>query len=94
VDEIGFGFARGREDPLDVEVRLARRCGPEADGEIGLAHERKRRVGVAVHRDGPDAHAPSGPEDPACDLAAVRDEESRHRGQRALRRSRNARIPS
>ena len=47
---------RSVEDARDVEVRLARRRGPDAHRLVGDAHERRVCVGVGVHRDGRDAH--------------------------------------
>src|SRR2546426_2546940 len=92
MNQVRARLTRGRDDPIDREIRLARGGGTDADGHVGLPHERERGVGVRVHGDRAHAQAFRGPDDAPRDLAAVRDEERRH--QRGSRFSRNARIAS
>jgi hypothetical protein len=75
VHGVGAGAPGGLHERVDPQVRVGR-CGtPEGNGLVGLAHERRLRVGVAVHRHGGDAHRAARAEDPPGDLAPVGDED-------------------
>ncbi len=98
VHRVGAGGACRAEYGLDVEVRLARSCSRQSYRDIGVVHVRKLRVGVGEHRDRHDAEAAGGADDPARDLSAIRDQESRdfaHVGAITCgrRRSRVGRVP-
>ena len=72
VDRLGAGRQRGGDDRRAVEVALS-----QADGLVGLGHERGVHVGVGVDRHAPQAHRARRAEDPAGDLASVGDEQAR-----------------
>ena len=74
MDRIGAGALACRQVPLDIQIRLGRRPAAERDRPIGLGDEGGAGVGVSIDRDRLDPHRVGGPEDPARDLAPVRDE--------------------
>ena len=49
---------RGDDQQVDPQVRLGRRVAGQAHRDVGLAYVRGVGVGVGVHGDGLDAHAP------------------------------------
>ena len=69
MDGLGTGPLRRSDDGIAVEVATG-----QADGLIGLPHERGVGIGVDEHGDAAHAHRTSGAEHPAGDLAAVGDE--------------------
>src|SRR5258705_6592250 len=94
MNELGTALASRGEDALDVEVGLARGRGAETHGGVGLAYERQRRIGIRIRGHCAEAEAARGAEDAPRDLAAVRYQNNGHVSQRALRRSKKARMPS
>jgi hypothetical protein len=50
------GCLGGREDPVLIEIALARRRRPDRDRGIRFAHERQVGIDIRMHRDGADAH--------------------------------------
>src|SRR5437763_8030229 len=72
MDRLRTGGLRGREDRLDVAVRLRR-----ADGYrlVGLGDERQPGIDVGVHRHGVHAEPARGADDPAGDLSPVGDQQ-------------------
>ena len=73
----GFGPAclRGGDDPLDVEIALARRGGAQQMRLVRHLHMPRLRIGLGINRDGAKAHALCRPGNPAGDLAAIGDQE-------------------
>ncbi len=83
MDGVRPGGTGGRDQLRGVEVaRRSRRVGDigtralESDRSVGLAHMRRRGVGIGVHGDGADAQPPAGVEHPPGDLTAVGDQNS------------------
>ena len=68
------GAHSGLDHRRDVQVALPGRSGPQQDGHIGLCDVTGTGIGLAVHRDGTDAHAAQGADDPHGDLATVGDQ--------------------
>ena len=67
--------ALGRlEHRVDVQVALRGLRRADEDRLVGLGDEGEIGVGLRVHRDGLDAHGAHGPDHPAGDLSAVRDQ--------------------
>jgi len=75
VDRIGAGFLCGVEDGLLVEVALARRWRPDAEGLVGPAHVEGGAVGFGVDGDGGKAELAAGAHDTQRYLSAVGDED-------------------
>jgi 3-methylcrotonyl-CoA carboxylase alpha subunit len=63
-----------RDDLVAEQIRLPRRARPDMHRLVRHAHVERPGVGVGIDRDRADAEPPSGPDHPARDLAAVRDE--------------------
>ena len=80
VDRVGARATRGIQHPLDRQVALRSRSGPEPHGFVGEAHVHGAGVGVAVDRDRADADAAECADDAHRDLAAVGDEDLRDDG--------------
>ena len=75
MDERRAGLPRRFEDRRHRQVTLASRRRPDPHGIVRHRHVRRFAVGVRKNRHGLDAHVPARPEDPNCDLPAVRDEQ-------------------
>ena len=71
VHRVGAAATGGVEQPLDVEIALARRRGPEQDRPVGVAHVERVLVGLGVHGDSAEPEPPAGAEDAPRDLATV-----------------------
>src|SRR4029079_4370896 len=82
--------ARGSDDPLDGQIALARRGGPDPHAHIGGSHLQRLAAAAGIDSDGPDAHPPRVADDAAGDLTTIGDEDgSEHqRRQAGLRFSR------
>ena len=72
---VNVRYLGGGDDRRDVQVALRRRGAADADGLVGEAHVQRVAVGGRMHRDRLDAHLLARPDDPARDLAAVRDQD-------------------
>src|SRR5919198_6295010 len=77
VDRLRPGTVRRLEDPLLVEVALARGPRPEQVGLVGKRDVKRTAVRLRVDRDGADPELPERPEDSDRDLAAVGHEDFR-----------------
>ena len=75
VDGLGAGLVRGGDDPLLVQVGVARRRRADRDCDVGHRGVQRALVGLGVDGDGADAHATGGADDAAGDLAAVGDQD-------------------
>ena len=75
VDRLGAGRLRGGQDRLGVAVGRRRVGRADQDRLVGLRDERHAGVGFRVDRDRADAEPLGGADDPAGDLAPVRDEQ-------------------
>ncbi len=64
MDGVSPGDLGGGDDAGDVEVRFARRRGPDADVVIGEAHVQRFAIGFGVHRDGLHAELAAGADHP------------------------------
>ena len=73
---LGAALLAGGHDLVDDQVAL--RGGRRADGDGGVGHFHMQRiaVGLGIDRDGFDAHAARGFDDPAGDLAAIGNQDS------------------
>ena len=80
MDAGGAGRLRGSDDLADVEVALARRRRPDRVRLVRHPDEERPRVGFRMHRDRAHAEPLRGGNDPACDLAAVGDEDAVEHG--------------
>ncbi len=67
------GLAGRLHDRRGVQVAPGGLGGTDAHRLVGLADVRQVRVGVGVHRDGPDPHPPGRPQHAPGDLAPVGD---------------------
>ena len=74
VDRLGPARPRRRDDPLDVQVALGGRAGPDQPRLVGAPHVQRPAIGLGVDRDRPDPELAQSAEDTDGDLAAVRDE--------------------
>ena len=72
---LGAGLAGRRDQPLDVEIAVARPRRPEQHGFIGQRHMHRVAIGLGIDRDRAQAHGFCGADDAAGDLAAVGDQE-------------------
>jgi len=79
MDGVGAAGARRAEDPLDVEVALARRWRPDPQRLVRLAHVKRARVRIGEHGNRAPPETPRGAENAAGDLAAVRNQQGSHR---------------
>jgi hypothetical protein len=87
MDGLGAGGQRRLDDLVDHQVGLARRRRADADGLVGQAHVARAGVGLGIHGDGADAHAPRGLDDAAGDLPPVGDQYFREHGFRPASQS-------
>jgi hypothetical protein len=71
MDGLGAGGQRRCDDLVHHQVGLARRRRADADGLVGKAHMARAFVGLGIHGDGADAHAPGGLDDSAGDFSPV-----------------------
>jgi hypothetical protein len=67
------GLARGPDDRRGVQVAPGGLSWPDVHRLVGLADVGQVRVGVGVHRDGPDPHPPGRPHHSPGDLPPVGD---------------------
>src|SRR5581483_3975617 len=74
VDRLDAGCAGDLEQPLLVQVALARRTGAEQKGLVRSADVQRAAVRLRVHRDGRDSELPQRAEDADRDLTAVGNE--------------------
>ena len=75
MDRLCAAVAAGRDDAADVEVALPGRPGADPDRDVGHHHVARRRVGIGMDSDRPDAECPGAADHPAGDLAAVGDQQ-------------------
>jgi hypothetical protein len=68
MDGLGAGGQRRADDLVDHQVGLARRRRADAHRLVGQAHMAGAGIGLGIHGDGADAHAPRGLDDAAGDL--------------------------
>jgi hypothetical protein len=66
---VGAGARRRGDDLLSAQVRL------DPHRLVGLAHERRIRIGLRIGGDGRDPEPAARAEDPPRDLPAVRHEQ-------------------
>jgi hypothetical protein len=66
---------RGGKICADVQVGVARRRAADRDGLVGQQHMWRAGIGIGVHRDDAQAHAPGAAHDTQRDLAAVGDQQ-------------------
>src|SRR5687768_3252984 len=98
MDGVGTTRFRSRDEAIDAKVAFGRRRAAQGDGVIGHAHVQRVAIGIGEHGHRANPTVPAGPDDAACDLTAVRYEESVQLAfgaiQPGLRLSRNALSPS
>ena len=75
MDGLGTGGFAGLDDLLDDEVGLGGRRRADMDGLVGHLHMQGVPVGIGIDGHRLDAHAPGGLDDPARDLAPVRNQD-------------------
>src|SRR5439155_16347397 len=75
VDRLRAADECGRDDRGDVQIRVARRGGADADGLVRQMHGQAVCVGLAVHDDRLDPKLAARADDSERDLAAVGDED-------------------
>src|SRR5262249_19140236 len=75
MDRFGAGLLRRLDDRLRVEVALFDLRGADANAFVALERVRRAFVGVAVDRDGRDAHALARARHATRDLTPVRDQD-------------------
>src|SRR5215218_9795300 len=75
MDRVGTGDLRGGDDAWNLEVRVARRRGPDAHVVVGEAHVKRFAIRCGVHRDGLDAELAARPDHSQGDLAAIGDQD-------------------
>ena len=74
VHGVGVNPPSGGEEPVDVQIGLGRRASVERHRHVGLAHVRRRAVGIGVHGGRRDPHPAARPEDAPRDLAPIGDQ--------------------
>ncbi len=74
VDRLGTAGPRGSDDPLDVQVALRGRPGPDQPSLVGTPHVQRSPVGLGVHGHRADAELAQGTEHADGDLTAIGDE--------------------
>ena len=75
MDRLGAAALRGLEDPLDREVRLARRRRPDRVCLVGEPHVERLAVRFGIDRYRGDSHLATRADHPDRDLAAIGDQE-------------------
>ena len=73
---VGSGFPGRRDQPVNREIALRRRGGPDGDGVIGGANVGGSPVGRRVHRDRLEPFFMACTDDSESDFAAVRDQDA------------------
>jgi hypothetical protein len=77
----GSAGGAGRfDDAFNLQIAVARRRRADPVGLIGHSDEHRVRIGVGIHRDGPDPEAFRRTDDAAGDLAAIRDQDAFEHG--------------
>ncbi len=80
MDRLGIGDLGGGDHRGDVEVGLVVARRADADVLVGELDVQRVGVGGGVHRHGPDAELPAGPDDAQGDLSAVGDQDLAEHG--------------
>jgi hypothetical protein len=75
MDCLDIGHLGGGDDPVDLEVALARGRGADADRLVGQFQVGRVLVGRRVNDGGLDAHLAASADDSQGDLAPVCDED-------------------
>lgn len=75
MQRIRAGNLRRRDQPRDVEIRLAARRRPDADIVIGKADMQRFPIGLAEDGHGMDAEFATGADDPKGNLAPIGNED-------------------
>ena len=75
VNGIDVGDLSGGDHGGDVEIAFGGARGADADGLVGEANVERVAVGLAVDRDGADAHLFAGADDAKGDLTSIRDQD-------------------
>ena len=75
MDRVGADCLRGRENTIDVEVRLQARRRTDAHRLVRLGGVRGAGIGIRVDGNRGHSHAPHGAKDPPGDLTAVGDQD-------------------
>ena len=78
VDRVGAGGAGGRKDGVAAKIAFGGGRRADAHRRIGQMHMQRIGIGIGMHRDRPDPHAPRGADDAARDLAPVGDQKARN----------------
>src|SRR5690606_21897602 len=84
VDGLGVCDFGGRDQRGHVQIAVAPRGGPDADGFIGQAHVLGLAVGLGMHDHGLDAQFAAGTQDPKGDFAAIGDQDFFEHGVQAM----------
>ena len=71
----GAGLPGGIDDGVDAEIAVLRRCRTDQHGLVGERDMQRIAIGLGEYRHRSQAHAFGRANDPAGDLAAVRDQE-------------------
>jgi hypothetical protein len=75
MDRFGAGLLRRLDDAVALEIAFTDRGGADMHRLVGHRDMQRIGVGVRIDRDGGDAHAARGANDPASDLAAIGDQD-------------------
>ena len=75
MDRLRAGGLRHFKDDIAAQIAFLRTRRADVPRFVGQAHVLRVGVGVGIHRDGADTQPPAGADDPACDFAAVGDED-------------------
>ena len=74
MDRVGAGDLGRGDEARNVEIRLARRRGADADVVVGEAHVQRLAVGLGIDGDRLNAELAAGADDAQRDLAAIGDQ--------------------
>ena len=88
MDRLRPGAARGIDDGVDRQVRVARRRRADPLRTVGQPHMERVDIGIRMHRDRADAQLPAGADHADRDLSAVRDQQTLERRCRHVRAQR------
>jgi len=86
------GLMGGGKDRVDVQIAFGRGGGADADGMVGLGHERRVAIGLGIDRDTFQAQLCAAPLNPARNLATIGNQDAgeahftRHEGTLLLRK--------
>jgi hypothetical protein len=81
MDSIGAGDPSGRDQLLDGEITLCRRCGTDRNGLVSGTDVRRSAIHHGVHGHGFEAFLMACTDDSESDFPTIGDEDASHRAE-------------